>query len=325
MMNRILIAVALAGTLSVAAAAQQNGAAPSQSPSTSSSSSAQIQTGISSAPDQAPPAASSPEQMPTATGKEPLAGPRKEGFWGHLNPFARKKYIQRQLDPVRGRVNELDELTAANSKAIRDLDSRATEGIRQATLMASTADQHAVDAGNRAQLAHTTATEANSRLTTVSKTVENIDQYQTASEAEIRFRPGQVVLSKKAKDALDELAGPAKTQKGYIIQVRGFAPGKGHEAIASSQQMASSVVRYLVEEHEIPVYRIYAVGMGNAPVKTEDGKMTRTRGGRVEVALLRNSVADMDAAPVSAPASTGTPTSSAPAASTTTAAATESK
>src|SRR5689334_24999733 len=51
-----------------------------------------------------------------ATGKEPLTYERHEGFWGHLNPFARKKYVNRQLDPVRGRVNELDELTAKNAK-----------------------------------------------------------------------------------------------------------------------------------------------------------------------------------------------------------------
>ncbi|MGH9566295.1 MAG: OmpA family protein, partial [Candidatus Angelobacter sp.] len=43
-----------------------------------------------------------------ATGKEPLKYERHEGFWGHMNPFARKKYVNKQLDPVRGRVNELD-------------------------------------------------------------------------------------------------------------------------------------------------------------------------------------------------------------------------
>jgi len=68
----------------------------------------------------------------SATGKDPLTYTRKEGFWGHLNPFARKKYVNRQLDPVRGRVNELDELTAKNAKMIADVDARATEGIRNA-------------------------------------------------------------------------------------------------------------------------------------------------------------------------------------------------
>src|SRR5580700_11981324 len=71
-------------------------------------------------------AASQPAAVPTdsATGK-PLQPPAREGFWGHLNPFARKKYVQRQTEPIRDRLNELDELTAANSKSIKDVDARA--------------------------------------------------------------------------------------------------------------------------------------------------------------------------------------------------------
>jgi hypothetical protein len=56
--------------------------------------------------------------------------------------------------------------------------------------------------------------------------------------------------------------------------------------------MADAVVRYLVENHEIPVYRIYVLGMGNAPVQTasaENGeKPKRMSGGRVEISLLKN-------------------------------------
>ena len=42
-----------------------------------------------------------------ATGK-PLQDQSKEGFWGHVNPFARKKWVNRQVSPVKDRVNELD-------------------------------------------------------------------------------------------------------------------------------------------------------------------------------------------------------------------------
>ena len=245
-----------------------------------------------------------------ATGKEPLKVETREGFWGKLNPFARKKYVQRQLAPVRDRVNELDELTASNGRMIKDVDARATEGIRVATLKATEADQHAVDAGNRAALAHQTATQASTRLNTVETVVSNIDQYQAASELEIKFRPGQSVLSKRAKDALDEVAEAMKDQKGYIVEVQGFSSGSGAAALANSQKMAQSVVRYLVINHEVPVYRVYTVGMGNAKVTDADGKIVRTRGGRVEVRLLKNGIADLQqsasmAAPASSPAGQG--------------------
>jgi outer membrane protein OmpA-like peptidoglycan-associated protein len=237
------------------------------------------------------------DAQPVATTKQPLQLETKQGFWGKLNPFARKKYLQRQMQPVVGRVNELDELTAQNAKMISDVDARATEGIRMASLKVNEADNKAIEAGNRANVAHQTATQANTRLDTIQKQVESVDQYQPVSDMEIRFRPGQAVLSSKAKEALDQIAEPLKNQKGYVVEVQGFSSGKGRAAIENSQRMAEAVVRYLVIEHEIPVYRIFTVGMGNVPPKpAADGtKPRRITGGRVEISLLRNGLSDLQA------------------------------
>src|SRR5215472_13827512 len=134
------------------------------------------------------------------------------------------------------------------------------------------------------------AKRTSTRSTPVEQVVGNIDQYKATNVTEIRFRPGQTVLSKNAKSALDDLATPLKSQRGYIIEVQGFSSGHGQAAIAASQKMADSVVRYLVLNHEIPVYRIYVVGMGNAPTTTDEQTKTakRSSGGRVEVSLLKN-------------------------------------
>ncbi|MGA7462781.1 MAG: OmpA family protein [Candidatus Korobacteraceae bacterium] len=220
--------------------------------------------------------------------RQPLQPETHEGFWGKVNPFARKKYVQKQLTPIRDRVNELDDLTAENARQIKDVDARAQEGIRQADAKATLADQHATDAGNRAQQANQTALQASNRLNTVEHVVDNIDQYQPATQTEIRFRSGQGGLSKKDKEALDDMTANLKDQKGYIIQVQGFSTGAGSAGIQSSQAMANSVVRYLVEKNEIPVYRVFVLGMGNAKVQTEEG--TPRRGNRVEISLMKNDV-----------------------------------
>jgi outer membrane protein OmpA-like peptidoglycan-associated protein len=254
----------------------------------------------------------------SATGKDPLTYTRKEGFWGHLNPFARKKYVNRQLDPIRGRVNELDELTAKNAKLIADVDARATEGIRGAMSKANEADTHALDAGNRANQAQQTAQQAHTRIAGVEDTVSKIDQYQPVTQAEIRFRPGQAALSKNAKDALDQMATTLKGQKGYIVEVQGFSPGNGTAAIENSREMAQMVVRYLVLNHDVPVYRIYTVGMGNAPIQAEDGKMRRQKGGKVEISLLKNGLSEMNASSSTPAASGVTATPQQPAAQPTT-------
>ncbi len=263
---------------------------------------------------QQPAASTAPDNSSTtagsnATGKAPLTVETHEGFWGKVNPFARKKYVQRQTQPIRDRVNELDELTAANTKMIKDTDARAQAGIQMASAKASEADQHAVDAGNKATAAQQTATQANNRLTTVEGVVSNIDQYKATNQTEIRFRPGQSILSTDAKTALDQLAEPLKGQHGYIVEVQGFSSGKGQAAIGTSRKMADAVVRYLVENHEIPVYRIYVLGMGNAPMPTsadeQGAKPKRMSGGRVEVSLLKNDLeqlASTSSTPAPAPA-----------------------
>jgi outer membrane protein OmpA-like peptidoglycan-associated protein len=232
----------------------------------------------------------------TAT-HQPLTTDTHEGFWGKMNPFARKKWVQKQLAPIRDRVNELDQLTAANSNEIKDVDARATEGIRQASARAEQADQHAVDAGNRAQQAQLTAQQANQRLQTMQTAVTDLDQYQPSTDAELRFPMGQTALSAKAKEALDQIADAVKDRRGYIIEVQGFAPGNGQTSIGSSQKMADSVVRYLVVDHQIPVYRIYTLGEGNAKVTPSsqvqqadaNGKPVKPyQGARVEVTVLKN-------------------------------------
>jgi outer membrane protein OmpA-like peptidoglycan-associated protein len=284
MNNRLLIALPLAALLALPALAQTTDSSSSTTPA-------------------AAPAAASTEN---ATGKAPLAPPSREGFWGRVNPFARKNYVKRQTEPIRDRVNELDELTDANSKNIKDTDSRAQAGIKLASDKADTADQHAVDAGNKATAAQQSAQQVTARVQTVETVVGNIDQYKASNQTEILFRPGQTVLSKNAKDALDSMASSVKGQRGYIIEVQGFSSGKGQVAISNSQKMAESVVRYLVLNHEIPVYRIHLVGMGNAPVATDDAtaKPKRVSGGRVEISLLKNDLEQLSA-------NTGAPTTSA--------------
>jgi len=270
MKNRLFATLLLSVALALPAFAQQ----------TNSNSSAQ-------------PAASAGQTAPasqTATAKDQAQPPSSQDFWDGdepsiaaliFHPYAGKGYVRRHVQPIQDRVNELDEITESNRKAIRDIDTRSQQGIQLASEKASLADQHAVEAGNKAQTAQQMASAADTRLVAVETKVGNLDQYKSGAQTEIRFRPGQTVLSKQAKDALDEMAAQLKNQRGYILEVQGFSSGQGQAAIANSKKVADSVVRYLVLNHEVPAYRIYVIGMGNASAK-------RTSGTRVEVSLLKN-------------------------------------
>ena len=243
---------------------------------------------------QQPNSTSSAQSAPSASSSQPAAGEKEssqQDFWdgdepslGALitHPFANKAYVRRHVEPIRDRVNELDELTATHGKMIRDADSSAQRGIQLASTKANIADEHAQEAASKAQMAQQTTTALDTRLDADEKVVGNIDQFKSGAQTEIRFRPGQTVLSKEAKEALDEMATQLKNQHGYIIEVQGFSSGQGHAAIASSRKMADSVARYLVLNHEIPAYRIYVIGMGNASLSKGSSST------RVEVNLLKN-------------------------------------
>jgi outer membrane protein OmpA-like peptidoglycan-associated protein len=273
MTNRIFITLLLSMGLTLSAFAQQTASTSSAQPAASTNQSA-------------------PTSQPlTVSGDEPLQSPPRTDFWDGdepsltwlvLHPFASKEYVRRHVQPIQDRVNELDEITADTGRRIRDVDARAQKGIQLASAKTSLADEHAQDAANKAQMAHQTVASLNTRVGTDETVVGNIDQYKAGGQTEIRFRPGQTVLSKQAKDALDDLAAQVKGQHGYIIEVQGFSSGRGQAAIANSKKMADSVERYLVLNHDVPAYRIYVIGMGGSPEEK------RAVGTRIEVSVLKN-------------------------------------
>ncbi len=224
-----------------------------------------------------------------ATGK-PLEQQSKEGFWGHMNPLARKKWVQRQVEPIRDRANELDQLQAKNANDIRDVDTRATAGINKAMAAANTADAHATDAANSANRANSLAVSANGKTAALNGTVSNLDQYQKVSATELPFVAGHTALGTKGKASLDEVASSLASEKGYIVEVQGYS----RTGVASSQAMADAVVRYLVEAHQVPVYRIYRTGLGKQTASSEVSEEKPLVNG-VRVTVLHNSLATMSA------------------------------
>jgi outer membrane protein OmpA-like peptidoglycan-associated protein len=254
--------------------------APAFAQQSNQSTPAQVQTGASTA--------ANASDSTYATG-HPLQTRSNEGFWGHVNPFARKKWVNRQLDPVKERLNELDQLQARNANDIKDVDSRAQAGIHHAETTAGQASETATAANNTATQANQLAQQASTQTAQLDNTVSNLDQYKQVNDTEIRFRPGQTLLNAKAKDALSQIASQVQGQKGYIVEVTGYSHSRGQAGIQNSQHLADAVVRYLAE-HQVPVYRIHQVAMGNTPMDNS----AVTRGSVVRVTLMENSLATLN-------------------------------
>lgn len=247
----------------------------------------------------AQPAAVAQNAPAPAQAEAPLVPPVRQGFWGRLNPFARKKYVEGQLAPIRDRANELDGLTADNSRAIGDVDARAKAGISAANDRAQQADDTANAAQQQVQQDSTQAAQLDGQVTAANTKLQSVDQYQLAQSVELHFRPGPAKLSADTQQQLDGFLQGLDTQKGYVVEVTAYSTRKGAAGVAASQQLAAAVVRYLVLQHNVPLYRIYTMGMGDAqPVQatsvdpTASGARARpTAGGTVQIKILKNSLA----------------------------------
>src|SRR5215469_9195512 len=162
-------------------------------------------------------------QQPSQTAK-PLESQSKEGFWGRMNPMARKKWVKKQTDPINDRLTELDEVNAKNAKDIQDVDARAQAGIKQAQSTADKANETATAASTQAQNANQVATTASGRVDTLHTTVNGIDTYKPIHEIDVPFKRGSTVLSDDSKSELDQLASNLKDHKVYIVALKGYPP-----------------------------------------------------------------------------------------------------
>src|ERR1700687_3056032 len=77
---------------------------------------------------------------------------------------ASKNYVKQQTTPLINKTNELDDLTAKNTKDIKDVDARAEAGIQQVQAKAAEVDKKAQAAGQQATEAQTSADNAVNRV-----------------------------------------------------------------------------------------------------------------------------------------------------------------
>jgi len=202
-----------------------------------------------------------------------------------------KNYVKQQTTPLINKTNELDDLTAQNSKAIKDVDARAQQGLQQVTQAAAAADQKAQAAGQQAAQAQQSADNAVHRVDVLSNAVANLDNYRIVSETSVHFGFDKDFLTKQAKDDLDKLAATVPNTKGYIITVEGGTDsvGPADYNYGLSERRADSVIQYLGSKYNIPAHKIYLVGLGkDKPVQDNKTREGRAANRRVDIRLMTN-------------------------------------
>ena len=204
---------------------------------------------------------------------------------------ASKNYVRNQTTPIIDKTNELDDLTAQNTHAIKDADARAQKGIQDVQAKAAEADQKALAAGKSADEAQTAATQAGNRVTSLANTVANLDNYRPVVETTVHFGFDKADLTRKAKEALDELGQDIPNTKHYIIVVDGNtdSTGPADYNYQLSQRRASAVIQYLSQKYEVPARKIFVIGLGkDKPVASNGSTGGRAKNRRVDLRLMTN-------------------------------------
>ncbi len=215
---------------------------------------------------------------------------------------ATKKYVQNTAAPIQAKVDQVGEQTSRNGTQIEEtrnqvkqVDEKAQSGISAAQERASTADQHAAaadqhagEAMNRADQANKLGEKNSQDLSALRGVVANLDDYKLQTSVAVPFAFNKYELSADAKAELDKLAGEVKSGKRFFIAVEGYTDATGSKAYneALSRRRADKVVEYLVE-HDIPIYRIHMIGLGQQrPVDEARNREARAKNRRVEVKVF---------------------------------------
>ncbi len=216
---------------------------------------------------------------------------------------ATKKYVRNTAAPIQAKVDEVGDTTQKQGQQIQQtqsdvkgVDERAQSGISAAKEQAMTAQNHANDAMNKATQAGDVANKANElaskdsqEIASLRQVVTNLDDYKQVADVTIPFAFNKYILTAKDKEELDNLVTNTSKNKRFFIAVEGFTDRTGTRQYNEtlSRKRADAVVEYLVAKHNIPIFRIHMIGLGQEkPVDEGRTRAARAKNRRVEVKVF---------------------------------------
>jgi len=204
------------------------------------------------------------------------------------NSSRTSRQIDTRVSPLEAREGSLEGREGQLEGRAGTLETRAGQIEGRENDLENTEKQTQQQVGQ----VRTQAEQANQGVNNVNERVTNLDNYTPKYNTTVYFRVNSATLSPQAKQDLDKIAQEAKNEKGYVIEVAGFADTTGNARFNQelSDRRADAVTQYLEEQGDIPIHRILpAAGLGTsheaADNKTSAGRKLNRR---VEVKVLVN-------------------------------------
>jgi outer membrane protein OmpA-like peptidoglycan-associated protein len=194
---------------------------------------------------------------------------------------ARAAIVETRVGAVEQRSENLDYRTGQLETRTTQLDEQGKQTQGQLNQVQEEVNQ-----------ARTETAQSEQRINSVSQRVSDLDRYNAKYSEVVYFSINSSVLGPADKQKLDKIAQEAKAEKGYSLEVAGYADKTGYASYTDrlSEARALAVIQYLQEQADVPLYRILApAGLGASHAAANN----HTRAGRklnrrVEVTILVN-------------------------------------
>ena len=198
-------------------------------------------------------------------------------------------------------LEQTDELAQENLERIRAAEEAARLAAENAQRLAGQIAENtalANDARARADAAQRQADDAFKAAALANNRINGLDDYETIRTVSVLFPVNGSTLNKAGRDAIDEAAAWAKSEKakgnanGWLVEVVGFADKTGNTAKnrALSERRSKAVIQYLVGVHSLDLRRlVQPFGFGESkPVADNKTAAGRAKNRRVEIRILQN-------------------------------------
>ena len=223
---------------------------------------------------------------------------------------ATRKFTRNEVKTSADQLNARIDTTDSNARELKDhLDRVATQSDQNTKNIASVkddvtkVDSKADQIRGETQRAQTTADKAvtdtaavssnvsnlDKNVTIITRKIDNLNNYAVVTEKTVYFPFNSAAPNKEIDEALSEVANLMNQNKGAIIVLEGHTDSTGADTfnIALADKRADAVLRHLVVDMNLPMYRIYKMGYGEAhPVAPNDNKSDREKNRCVVIRVL---------------------------------------
>jgi outer membrane protein OmpA-like peptidoglycan-associated protein len=212
---------------------------------------------------------------------------------GGSTACATKKFVRTSVGQVNDKVDSLgrsveetQERTRQNEGKIAEVDQKAAAADQKAVAAQGSADR----ANTAAQQAANTANTAVQRTDALEKASKRLVYEVVLSEDQGNFKFGKKDLPDEAKAKIDEMIQQIKADpKGAYFEIAGYTDSIGSKEYNEKLglERAEAVMRYLYEQHQIPLFKMNVISYGeDNPVAENNTKAGRAQNRRVVIRVL---------------------------------------